>query len=768
MSQRRRISQWDLDMLQQQREELERLIEDMRWARAKRQEEERERLWQRLTSGRPLPPRRARKRSSSPTRSEQASGSSRTIVRASATSSRDRTRRWDAESNTSARRPARPERFARADRRKASVPEAGTARDAAAALTETRRLGRPANATGAVAFYARTTSVSRANGASDGGGAASADRLAAKVDYYTRHGGDEAAGHAGPKPLPEMAGAVDAKLDYFERAGAPVEAVEDGDVLAIVSNMGSNRAVRRGVARAVEKAERSWKEGGLNRTRAASAELATTQVYELPHELTLPQLTRLIEKLVEPIAAEGVFYLAVIHRPPAEGDRRNVHLHLLWTHRPGHLLEDGEAVFQPKKTRALRGPAFLKEMRRRFAELANATLAEVGAEKRHFAGSYAAEGLGHLKGGRHWGPAATALNRAHLAAGRPPRDQQCEAGEEKTGHAVLSERTVVLATVTRLAAASLDAEAQELAAEAAELDRRIAIARSLQRARRAVGHGIAFIPDEGGIEAIALSSDAADEARDITGELRLVREIAPSALAAWTGTHQGQLRRSWDGHTTALLCLFDSRYGGEVSLDSEGRLRVGLAEGRHWSKPASWVADVLRKRHGAALHQRLSQPREGSGPPLVPIRPAAATRHRPLPPSRPDPNLGPELAALHAMLGGRRAVTRRDRQSFPGALRIDDPLTSEMEDAIRKALASAPNMTLRQLAIDTEDAYSFSTVPRERTGYESALSVIRRLAKDRGVDLATGIHDPRRAADPALAFAHADGPPRPRGRPPVR
>ncbi len=91
-----------------------------------------------------------------------------------------------------------------------------------------------------------------------------------------------------------------------------------------------------------------------------------------------------------------------------------------------------------------------------------------------------------------------------------------------------------------------------------------------------------------------------------------------------------------------------------------------------------------------------------------------------------------------------------------------------MEDAICKALASAPNVTLRQLAIATEDACSFSTDRRERTGYESALSVIRRLAKDRGVDLATGIHDPRRAADPALAFAHTDGPPRPRRQPPVR
>jgi hypothetical protein len=270
------------------------------------------------------------------------------------------------------------------------------------------------------------------------------------------------------------------------------------------------------------------------------------------------------------------------------------------------------------------------------------------------------------------------------------------------------------------------------------------------------------------MEAIALSSDTADEARDITGELRLIREIAPSALAAWTGTHQGQLRRSWDGHTVALLYVFGARHGGEVSLDGEGRLRVGLAEGRRWSKPASWVADVLRKHHGAVLHQRLAQSHERSGPPLATSRPAATIPHRPLPPSRPDPKLDPEFAALHAMLGGRRAVARRSRQNFPGALRIDDPLTAEMEDAMRKALASVPNMTLRQLAIDTEDAYSFSTDPCERTGYEDSLSVIRRLAKDRGLDLATGIHDPRRAADPALAFAHTDGPPRPRGRAPVR
>jgi hypothetical protein len=364
-----------------------------------------------------------------------------------------------------------------------------------------------------VAFFARTTAVSRNGAASDGTGAASADRLATKVDYYTR-GSDAAAD--GPTPVQDSAG-VDAKLAYFERAGAPVEDLEDGDVLAIVTNMGADRAGRRRVARAVEKAERFWKEGGLNRTRAASAELATTQVYELPHELPLPRLIRLIGDLVAPIAAEGVFYLAVIHRPPTEGDQRNIHLHLLWTHRPGRLLEGGEVDFEPRKTRALRGPAFLKEMRRRFTMLANTALADIGAEKRHFAGSYAAEGLGHLKSGRHRGPAATAVDRANLAAGLPAREQEHqEADAEEMRCAVLGERTVVLDAVARLAGATLDAQALALAAEAVELDRRIAIRRSLQRARRAMGHGIAFLSGEAGIEAIALSPETADEARAIT------------------------------------------------------------------------------------------------------------------------------------------------------------------------------------------------------------------------------------------------------------
>jgi hypothetical protein len=617
-----------------------------------------------------------------------------------------------------------------------------------------------------VAFYARSTAVSRNGATSDGAGAASADRLATKVDYYTR-GGDAAAD--GPVPAKDSAG-VDAKLAYFERAGAPAEDLEDDDVLAIATNMGADRAGRRRVARAVEKAERSWKEGGLNRTRAASAELATTQVYELPHELPMPRLIRLIEALVAPIAAEGVFYLAVIHRPPTEGDQRNVHLHLLWTHRPGRLLEDGEVSFAPRKTRALRGPAFLKEMRRRFAALANTALADIGAEKRHFAGSYAAEGLGHLKGGRHRGPAATALDRAHLAAGLPAREQEHqEAGAEEMRRAVLGERSVVLDAVARLATATLDAQAQALAAEAAALDRRIAITRSLQRARRAMGHGIAFLPGEAGIEAIALSPETADEARAITDELRRIQEIAPSALAAWSGTHQGELRRSWDGHAAALLALFAERHGGAIRRDGDGMLRVGLAEGRRWSKPASWVADVLRKHHGTALGQLVAT-RARSEPSVTPFEAAKSLQRRPSPPlpSVPvDPHADPEHAALHALLGGRRAVARRSRQNFPGALRIDYPPTAEREDALRKALASVPNMTLRQLAIDTEDAYSFTTDRRERTGYEGALTVIRRLAKDRGLDLTTGIHDPHRAADPALAYAHTDGTPRLRGRTPV-
>jgi hypothetical protein len=198
-------------------------------------------------------------------------------------------------------------------------------------------------------------------------------------------------------------------------------------------------------------------------------------------------------------------------------------------------------------------------------------------------------------------------------------------------------------------------------------------------------------------------------------------------------------------------------------------LRVGLAEGRRWSKPASWVADVLRKHHGTALGQLVAT-RARSEPSVTPFEAAKSLQRRPSPPlpSVPvDPHADPEHAALHALLGGRRAVARRSRQSFPGALRIDDSLTAEIEGALRETLASVPNMTLRQLAIDTEDAYSFTTDRRERTGYEGALTVIRRLADDRGLDLATGVHDSRRAMNPALAYAHTDGALRPAGWVPV-
>jgi hypothetical protein len=328
----------------------------------------------------------------------------------------------------------------------------------------------------------------------------------------------------------------------------------------------------------------------------------------------------------------------------------------------------------------------------------------------------------------------------------------------------------VLDAVARLATATFDAHAQALAAEAAALDWRIAITRSLQRARRAMDRGIAFLPGESGIEAIALSPEAADEARAVTDELCRIQEIAPSALAAWSGTLQGELRRSWDGHTAKLLALFGERHGGTLRRDGEGALRVGLAEGGRWSKPASWIADVLRKHHGTALGQLYATARERSAPSVAPIETARPPQRRsspPLPPPRPDPAIEPERAALHALLGGRRAVTKRTRQLFPGALRIDEALTAEMEKAMREELAPVPNHTLRQLAIDTEYACSFCSDRRERIGYESALTVIRRLANDRGLDLATGVHDPRRAADPALAYAHIDGASRPAGWTPV-
>jgi hypothetical protein len=130
----------------------------------------------------------------------------------------------------------------------------------------------------------------------------------------------------------------------------------------------------------------------------------------LPSELTPAQRLELTREFGQELAERfGVAVDFAIHQPHREGDVRNHHAHILTTTR-----KVGEAGLLDKATPELsdtkrmkknlgRSKAEVNELRKRWAELANAALARHGYESRIDHRSHAAQGIDR-RPGTHLGP----------------------------------------------------------------------------------------------------------------------------------------------------------------------------------------------------------------------------------------------------------------------------------------------------------------------------------------------------------------------------
>lgn|GEM_PF-7090000 len=123
----------------------------------------------------------------------------------------------------------------------------------------------------------------------------------------------------------------------------------------------------------------------------------------------------------------GMMYTAVIHAPDASNDRRNYHLHLIAHDRPAKFLEefgmwDFEVTetrvshrkewethpFHQKKIRRVNNRTFIPFLRKRFAEITNAVLAERGVARRYDPRKYPEMGIDRTPT-EHLGTKAAAL-----------------------------------------------------------------------------------------------------------------------------------------------------------------------------------------------------------------------------------------------------------------------------------------------------------------------------------------------------------------------
>jgi hypothetical protein len=118
-------------------------------------------------------------------------------------------------------------------------------------------------------------------------------------------------------------------------------------------------------------------------------------------------------------------------------------------------------------------------------------------------------------------------------------------------------------------------------------------------------------------------------------------------------------------------------------------------------------------------------------------------------------DLDPEARALAALFGGlpqRLDQARTDPDAF---LLSPQPTPAEIQ-ALQAEVRDLGNRELRRRAIATRDAADLAEDPIRRRGHLAAWHGLREIARRRGLDLDTGLHDPRRATDPAEANRHTD------------
>lgn len=149
--------------------------------------------------------------------------------------------------------------------------------------------------------------------------------------------------------------------------------------------------------------------------------VAREWVIALPDELNNDQRIALAAKFAMKLAATyGVAADLAVHEPSRKGDDRNHHAHILLTTRQAKLTKNGielgekatiELSDKARKERGMKPAADdVKRMRKLWADMANAALAEAGHEARIDHRSHAERGIDEMPT-THLGPTATAIKR---------------------------------------------------------------------------------------------------------------------------------------------------------------------------------------------------------------------------------------------------------------------------------------------------------------------------------------------------------------------
>jgi hypothetical protein len=213
---------------------------------------------------------------------------------------------------------------------------------------------------------------------------------------------------------------------YMERADRDAktqrEEVEHDKIGPIsFGNIGKDLATRIAFWDAVDAAE-----------KRADAKLQSRLIAELPYWVSAEARREIVTRFAEVFDSRSLGFWASVHRPAtASGsDPRNFHLQLIWHDRAVEAWNtDGKIAptFAPTKDRTFAGPAWITNLRTKFAEAVNAVVLEEAQRLKQlpprlfFEGSYEALGI-HVTPQRHLGPGRTALLRKGIVTSAAERN----------------------------------------------------------------------------------------------------------------------------------------------------------------------------------------------------------------------------------------------------------------------------------------------------------------------------------------------------------
>jgi hypothetical protein len=202
-----------------------------------------------------------------------------------------------------------------------------------------------------------------------------------------------------------------------------------------------------------QEAESLWNEVERVEKRK-DAQLARENVLALPHELSLEQNRELLRAYVqEAYVRRGMAAQVNIHAAGGEGDRRNIHAHVLMTMRG--ITRNG---FKEKKARNWNEKATLHEWRALWADHVNQALERAGHKERVTEKSFEDLGLDQVPT-KHLGPNASEMER---------RGAQSRIGDENRAAKAQTKKIEALKFQKRVIEETIKKEAHRLAEEKAK------------------------------------------------------------------------------------------------------------------------------------------------------------------------------------------------------------------------------------------------------------------------------------------------------------